>query len=193
MAERRAWPALAACFALAAVVAWPLTPEAIDWQPARAAQEPWRAWSAAFVHYSGLHLAANLAGALLVGALGHVARVPGRTVAAWALAWPLTQALLLLQPSLAHYGGLSGVLHAGVAVVAVHLLFDGPAARRRIAAAIVFVLVAKLVGEAPFVPVRPSGWDITVAPFAHATGALAGAICAIVAELLARARPTIGR
>ena len=39
-------------------------------------REPWRAFSAAAVHYSALHLLANLAGVALVGALGVVARVP---------------------------------------------------------------------------------------------------------------------
>ena len=60
--------------------------------PALAAREPWRLFSAAFVHYSTLHLLANLAGAALVGALGFFARVPRRVVLAWLVAWPLTAA-----------------------------------------------------------------------------------------------------
>ena len=48
----------------------------LDWQPGRARAEPWRAFSAVAVHYSGLHLAANLAGTVLVAALGRVARLP---------------------------------------------------------------------------------------------------------------------
>jgi hypothetical protein len=52
-----------------------LSTEALDWQPTQVLRQPWRAWSAALVHLSSLHLAANLAGAALVGALGGVAQV----------------------------------------------------------------------------------------------------------------------
>ena len=69
------------------------------------------------MHFSELHLAANLAGCVLVAALGLTARVPTRCVVAWALAWPALHLGLWVQPALTHYGGLSGVLHAGVAVV----------------------------------------------------------------------------
>lgn len=184
--------------AFGAVLAWSVDRQAIDWQPSLAGAQPWRAVTAVFVHYSGLHLAANLAGALLVSALGHAVPVPPRGVLAWLAAWPLTQWGLLLQPELLHYGGLSGVLHAGVAVVAVHLIFAGAPSRRRIGAVILAVLCAKVILEAPWQgPLRhPEGWDIAVAPFAHATGLAAGAICAIAAEWRHRVRtgdPNIGR
>jgi rhomboid family GlyGly-CTERM serine protease len=170
--------------AAAALVAWAMAPRgvtALDWQPQLAFAQPWRAWSAIAVHYSALHLAANLAGLLLVGALGVVADVPARIVGAWMIAWPLTQFGLLVRPELNHYGGLSGVLHAGVAAVAVHLLVAGPRARRLVAAALLAGLCFKVVGETPWGPVvtRPPGWDIAVAPLAHASGALAGLLCAL--------------
>src|SRR5204862_6322306 len=116
------WIFAAALLGLGAVAALGLSSLALDWQPARIWREPWRAWSAALVHLSVLHLAANLTGCALVGALGSVARVPRRSVTAWLVAWPLTQLALLARPDLTHYAGLSGVLHAGVAVVAVHLI-----------------------------------------------------------------------
>lgn len=181
--------------ALAALVGRGIDPAAIDWQPARIATEPWRALSAVAVHYSGLHLAANLAGTLLVGALGPAARLPRRCLAAWALAWPLTQLGLLLQPALLHYGGLSGVLHAGVAVVGVHLLIDGAASQRRIGGAMLAVLALKILGESPWGPPlrHPAGWDIAVAPFAHASGALAGAFCAALIDTWVRLRASPAR
>ena len=52
---------------LGAVAALGLSSLALDWQPARIWREPWRAWSAALVHLSALHLVANLAGCALVG------------------------------------------------------------------------------------------------------------------------------
>ncbi len=160
----------------------------LDWQPAHAADQPWRAWTAVFVHYSGLHLAANLAGLVLTAALGVVARVPRRSVLAWALAWPLTQLGLLLQPQLLHYGGLSGVLHAGVAVAAIHLVFSGNRQRLAVGVALIAGLVLKVIAEAPWAAsVRQvRGWDIAIAPMAHATGAVCGLVCAACAERLAR-------
>lgn len=166
---------------------WPSS--ALDWQPALARTEPWRAWTAVFVHLSTLHLAANLAGSVGVAAWGAVARVPARSVAAWLIAWPLVQWGLLMQPELQHYGGLSGVLHAGVAVVAVHLACAGCRAHRRIAAAVLVVLVAKLLIESPWSGAisHPAGWDIPVAPGAHVSGALAGVLVSALAEGVHRA------
>lgn len=187
----RAWAGLAAGLAVAALLAAALPRQTIDWQPALAFAEPWRAFSAAAVHYSPLHLAANLAGTLLVGLLGVVAELPARCAWAWFAAWPLTHFGLLLRPELAHYGGLSGVLHAGVAVAALHLIVRGTARRRGIGAAILTGLLAKVLSEGPWGPVLQvrEGWDIAVAPLAHATGTLAGLLCALVCLLAAAPRP----
>ena len=183
-----AWLALATALGAAALLAWPVTPAWLEWQPARALHEPWRAFSAAAVYYSALHLGANLAGTALVGALGVVAELPRRSTLAWLAAWPLTQLGLLLRPELARYGGLSGVLHAGVAIAAVHVIARGPARRRVIGAAILLGLVAKVVSESPWGPVlqQRAGWDIAVAPLAHATGLAAGLLCAVLALALPR-------
>jgi rhomboid family protein len=183
-----AWTGVAALLALAALAGWLLPREAIDWQPARAWSEPWRALSAVGVHYSVMHLLANLAGVVAVGALGVAARAPVASAWAWAAAWPLTQLGLLVEPALLHYGGLSGVLHAGVAVIAVQLLWAAPAplGQRAVGAALLVGLCLKVAHEAPWgaAPLRyPAGWDIAVAPIAHATGFAAGAVCAIVARL----------
>jgi rhomboid family GlyGly-CTERM serine protease len=177
---QRAWPQLAGVLAAASLLAWWWPAATIDWQPALAHAQPWRAWTAAFVHWSALHLAANLAGAAVVAALGVVARLPPQMTLAWFVAWPLTQLTLLLRPELAHYGGLSGVLHAGVAVVALGLLVRERGRRRLIGAALAAGLAIKIVLEAPWGPVlrEGGGWDIKIAPWAHAGGAVAGAACA---------------
>ena len=162
----------------------------IDWQPALFASEPWRAVSAAFVHYSAMHLVVNLFGAALVGALGRVARVPIRAIVAWLVAWPLTQIGLLLRPDLLHYGGLSGVLHAGVACVALQLIIDGRGARRTIGALTLAGVVVKVLSESPWGPAlrHPDGWDIATAPFAHASGLVAGLLAAALGEVVSRWR-----
>lgn len=157
----------------------------LEWRPDSAWRQPWRIWSAAWVHYSHLHLLANAAGAVLVIALGLAARMPARAALAWFVAWPLTHLALLLRPELAGYGGLSGVLHAGVAVVAVELLFRGGSARW-LGLVIAAVLLLKILLEEPWGPALrwPAGWDIAVAPFSHAAGVVAGVLCALLAAQL---------
>jgi rhomboid family GlyGly-CTERM serine protease len=187
----RAWTALAALLGAGALCAWALPAGLLDWQPARAAREPWRLFSAAFVHWSALHLGANLLGCLLVGALGRAAALPAAAALAWLAAWPLTHLALLAQPALAHYGGLSGVLHAGVAVAALWLLVHHRGRPRAVGAALLAGLALKVVLEDPLgAPLaRPAGWDIAIAPLAHASGALAGALIGGAAAACARPRP----
>lgn len=177
--------AVATGLALGAIAGQALAREAIDWQPVLAWREPWRSLTAIGVHYSGLHLAGNLAGAALAGLLGWAAQLPGRAALAWLIAWPLTQVGLLLRPDLLHYGGLSGVLHAGVAIVAVWLLATGATrAQRGVGLAIGVGLVVKVVSESPWGPPlrQPPDWDIQTAPFAHLSGMLAGALAAVGAS-----------
>ena len=175
----RGWLALCCLLATGALVGWALPATLLDWQPALAASAPWRAWTAAFVHWSPLHLGANLAGCAVLAAFGAAARVPPRAVWAWAAAWPLSHVALLLQPALAHYGGLSGVLHAGVAVAALALRAQTPT-RWRLGAGVLAALGLKLLLERPWAGplAHPAGWDIAIAPLAHATGVAAGLACA---------------
>lgn len=185
-----AWLALSLLLALGALLApaWPAT--LLDWQPGLAWREPWRWWTAAWVHGSGLHLAANLAGTALVAALGWVARAPARLALAWALAWPLTQLGWLAGPPLAHFGGLSGVLHAGVAVAALGLVVLAPGARRTIGLLLLAGLAVKLGLESPWGPAlrQPPGWDIAIAPWSHACGTVAGLLAAAVVLAAPRRR-----
>ena len=139
-----AWCAMALVLLLGSLIAFtPAAKPVLEWQPERAIGEPWRAWSAAFVHYSRLHLIGNLTGLALTAAFGWVSRVPTGGAVAWGVAWPLTHLGLLMQPSLAHYGGLSGVLHG------LFLLGLLPMARRgdRIAIACLVYLAGKLAWE----------------------------------------------
>jgi rhomboid family GlyGly-CTERM serine protease len=192
---RVGWAALAALLAAAGLLGGLVDATRIDWRPELAAAQPWRAWTAVAVHYSGLHLAGNLASAAVVGVFGVAARVGRGSVVAWAVAWPLTQLGLLLRPDLVAYGGLSGVMHAGVAIAAVHLLADGAGRQRAVGAAVLAGLAIKVIGEQPWGPALRHGgaWDIAVAPFAHASGAVAGLVCASVARVLTRRAATVNR
>ena len=185
------WLGSALVLAALAAALWFAPRSALDWQPSRALSQPWRLWSAAFVHWTPWHLGANLLGCAVVAAFGIAARVPARATMAWLMAWPLLHAALALQPLLTSYGGLSGVLHAGVAIAAWHLLRHDTGARRKIGAAVMAGLVIKLLLEKPWgAPTQTmAGWDFAVAPVAHATGAVAGIVCAGLVDALARTKP----
>lgn len=187
-AGARAWGLLSAVLAAGSVLAWWLPAASLDWQPELAATEPWRAWSAAFVHWSPQHLGTNLLAAAVVGAYGWAAQVPRAQAWAWCAAWPLTHLGLLLQPDLAHYGGLSGVLHGGVAIVCLWLALRQRGARRAVGAAVTLGLLIKLASEQPWGPPlqRSQEWDIAVAPLAHTSGALAGLLCGAIALVCTR-------
>jgi rhomboid family GlyGly-CTERM serine protease len=169
------------------LAAW-LDPRQFDWQPSLALTQPWRCWSAAWVHWSEGHRWANVAGAALVGALGWRAHCDRLDSLAWLAAWPLTHLGLLLQPSLMHYGGLSGVLHAGVVVAAVSLLQQERGTRRALGAALLLAVALKVGLEHPWQGAlqRVPGWDIAIAAGAHLSGALMGAGCALAAALWRR-------
>ncbi len=142
------------------------------------------------MHWTPLHLGANLIGCAVVAAFGWAARVPLRASIAWLAAWPLAHAALALQPRLVSYGGLSGVLHAGVAIAAWQLLRQNHGRRRAIGAAVLAGLVVKLLLERPWTAPTQTlpGWDFPVAPLAHASGAAAGLVCALLADVAVKAK-----
>jgi rhomboid family GlyGly-CTERM serine protease len=85
-------------------------------------QSPLNWWTCAWVHANTRHLVANLGGLALILSLGWVLKMPPRAALAWLLAWPITHLALLLDPRLEAYYGLSGVLHAGLSVIASMLI-----------------------------------------------------------------------
>ncbi|HEY6512381.1 MAG TPA: rhombosortase, partial [Burkholderiaceae bacterium] len=184
----RGWWWLAAVLGGGSLLAAGLDPRQLDWQPSLALTQPWRCWSAAWVHWSDGHRWANLVGTLLVAALGWRACCDRFDSTAWFIAWPLTHLGLLSQPALAHYGGLSGVLHAGVVVAAISLLQRERGIRRALGAALLLGVALKIGLEQPWQGAlqRLPGWDIAIAPGAHLSGALAGAVCALAAALWRR-------
>lgn len=165
------WPLLAGLFGLAAALLFPL-----GWQPA--------VWSplAAGVHLNERHLLANLAGCAVLGWLGLRAGMAGRQALAWLLAWPLGQLALLAGPPLAHFGGLSGWLHAGSAIVITSLLLRS-GRERWIGAALLAGLLTKLALEQPFAPPRfDPDWGFAPVPFAHLASSVVGACLALLAR-----------
>lgn len=131
--DGRAWMLVAALLAAGALGVAALGDAArttLDWQPATLVAQPWRAWTAAWVHLGTTHLVANLGAVGLLALLGRRAGLGPRDATAWALAWPLTHALMSAAATawpagfgawLPHVAGMSGVLHAGVAIAALSL------------------------------------------------------------------------
>lgn len=193
-------PWLAAFLALAALSALLFahdgvrSPEAawaplLEWRADSWWTQPWRLMTAAFVHYDLQHLWSNLAGCAAVALFGWAGRLGGQATLAAALAWPLTHAMLLWAPGLARYGGLSGVLHAAVAVAAVALMLQGAGLQRVVGAAVWSGLVLKVLLEGPWrgaVQAAP-GWDIPVAVAAHAAGLVCGTAVMIGLACMTRA------
>jgi rhomboid family GlyGly-CTERM serine protease len=173
------WVALCAAWAALSLLTWLLPSDLLDWQPALIATQPWRSVTAAFVHWTPLHLAANLAGCAVLALLGHRAALAGRAALAAVLALPLTQLALLSRPDLLRYAGLSGALHALAAIAALALLRHTDRRDRLVGAGLAIGLVVKLALEDPFGPaLRPTaGFDFPVAPFAHFSGCIAGLLC----------------
>lgn len=182
----------------AGAVAW-------SWHAASPA-EPWAWWSAALVHRSGAHLAANLGAAAAVAAWGWSARVGPDAAVAWFLAWPLSQALLITDPgSLRSYAGLSATLHAGVAIGCWHLLRHRTGPARWVGAAVSAALAIKTTWELPAFQAWVQGMAVTdlvapglpgapghvVAGHAHACGVAAGLLVSWARDgIMAARRPS---
>ncbi|MCG3188555.1 MAG: hypothetical protein LKCHEGNO_00616 [Burkholderiaceae bacterium] len=145
------------------------------------------------MHWSDAHRWANAGGALLVAIFGWRAGCDRFDALAWFAAWPLTQLGLLAQPALLHYGGLSGVLHAGLVVAAISLCQREQGPRRVLAALVLAGVALKVALEQPWQgPLqRMPGWDIAIAPAAHASGAVMGALCGLGAAAWRRSRPRL--
>lgn len=167
----RAWLLVCALLATGALLLF-ATGDPARWTLQRERFAPWQLFTAALWHWNALHLAGNLGALAVLALLGRRAGLPARAAVAWLLAWPMTQALLLLHPALPPFGGLSGVVHAGVLIAGLHLL-----PRQRWLGALLLVgLALKLLLEQPWGPLlRPNDWwGGATLPLAHAAGALSG-------------------
>ena len=124
----------------------------------------------------------------LVAAYGWAARVNAAVTWAWVASMPFTHLALLAQPQLLHYGGLSGVLHGGVAAVSVWLAVRGNGGERTVGWLMLIGQAVKLLLERSWDAAlqTPPELDVAVAPLAHASGSLAGALLTLLALRLTR-------
>lgn len=159
---------------------WPDLPAKLVLRPDQRGHQPlWSWWATAWLHGSEVHLWRNLFGAGLLVLMGALSKVTPRDTLAWCIAWPLTHLGMLLEPSLTSYVGLSGVLHAGVAIVALANLHHPCRHSHRVVGIVLLGwLIGKLFMENPWAHhlVLSEASAINVAPWAHLSGALAGAL-----------------
>ena len=144
-------------------------------------QKPLSLWTCAWLHANTRHLMANLGGLALILSMGWILKLPPRAALAWLLAWPITHLALLLDPRLDTYYGLSGVLHAGLSIIATSLITQANPDRAAKGTALygwalLLGMLAKCWLENPdwqaLLP-RP-GLDMHAAPMSHWAGTLVG-------------------
>jgi hypothetical protein len=151
---------------------------------------PWTLWTSAWVHVNPPHLIFSQMGLGLLVALAWVLRPPWISTWAWLLSWPLAQACLVWWPQIGYAAGLSGLMHAGVAVLAVHLLMGlvRIPKGRRWGSLLLLALLVKLAMERGWA--HPVVWDggteLSVVQALNLTSALWGAALALVLPLVWR-------
>ena len=147
-----AWLLLCMLHGVASMLVWWGQASAVDlltWRADDWTVRPWTLWTSAWVQVNTPQLIANQ---IALGALTAFAWVirPGRVSAlAWWACWPLTQAAMALWPQIGYSAGLSGLLHAGAAVLAMQLLWRRTAVpkARRWGGLLLLALVGKMLLE----------------------------------------------
>jgi membrane associated rhomboid family serine protease len=173
--------------------AWSPIP-AWSWHATQWSRQPWTWWTHAWVHLSPAHLLATVSGAAILLALAREAGTTSGDALAWALAWGLGPVLMpwLSVPqspgisALTTVSGASGVLHAGVFIVAARLLVAPGRRQRAVGALLSLLLALQLAG--PYGPWRAhldATWGFPVAHAAHQAGVLAAALAWVCVQAAA--------
>lgn len=195
MRRSRSWLLLCALHGVASMLLWWAkagTLDGLTWYADDGLRRPWTLWTSAWVHLNTPHLIANQLALGALTAFAWIVRPPWFSTLAWLLAWPLMQVSLLLWPQIGYAVGLSGVLHAGFVVLAVHLLrrrIRVPKARRW-GALLGLGLLVKLGLEQgwDFPVVWDSANEMSVVQAAHLAGAFWGLWLGLVTSWLPEAR-----
>lgn len=182
MKGSRAWLLLCALHGVASMLLWwahaPAV-QALTWYAELWPAQPWTLWTSAWVHLNTPHLIGNQLALGALTAAGWVLRPSLAAALAWALSWPLLQVSLLWWPQVSHAVGLSGLLHAGVAVLGLHLLLSpvGPKARPWGAVLLAGLVVKLLIERSWQHPLlNDPHTDMAVVQAAHLSGAAWGAL-----------------
>ncbi len=140
------------------------------------AGELWRVITAHIVHFDVGHLLLNLAGLAVVTALlAGIMSARDWLTAMLLSAVAVVIGLYVLDPGVQWYVGLSGVLHGVLACGAMVFLHR----RERFGAALLIVLIAKLVWEHWAGPLPLAGDETPVVIQAHLYGAIGGTLAGL--------------
>jgi len=188
------WLSLCFLHAVASMLVWwggPPVAQVLTWRADTWWQHPWTLWTTPWVHINTPHLIGNQMAVGALAAMAWLVRPNAVASVAWLLAWPTVALVLPLWPHIGYAVGLSGLIHAAVAVVAVHLLLDQDRfvpSSRRWGGLLAAGLLAKLLLE--------QGWhwpvvwsnsaDMSVVQAAHLTGAVAGVLFSLLMLLVWR-------
>jgi rhomboid family GlyGly-CTERM serine protease len=163
--------------------------DALTWQTMDWRDQPWTLWTTAWVHMNTPHLIGNQMALGVMAGLAWLIHPPRLCTLAWLLAWPLTTITLLWWPQIGYAVGLSGLLHAGAVVLAVHLLFKRMAVpkARRWGGLLVLAVLGKLLLEQGWS--QPVVWDpgneMSVVRAAHLAGSVWGLLLGLLTVWLA--------
>jgi hypothetical protein len=173
----RSWLLLCALHAVGSMLLWWAGESAykpLVWRADHAWQAPWTWWTSAWVHLNTAHLISTQIAMGMLAALAWVVRPSRRSTVVWLLSWPLLQLSLLVWPQIGYAVGLTGLLHAGVAIVGVDLLLRRiriPKARRWGSLLLLALLVKLLIEQAWRQPVVwNAADDMAVVQALHLSG-----------------------
>lgn len=195
-ARSLSWLVLCALHGVLSMLVWWAregTVDALTWRADGWLDQPWTLWTSSWVHLNTPHLIGNQVALGALAALGWIVRPTLACGLAWLLAWPLLQLSLLLWPQIGYAVGLSGVLHAGAAVMGVQLLLKRIAVpkARRWGGLLLVGLLLKLWAERAWA--YPVVWDggseMSVVQAAHLGGVVWGAVFGLT--LGRRVRPAV--
>ncbi len=188
----RTWLLLCAVHGVISMILWWAREPAVQaliWRADEWHASPWTLWTSAWVHLNTPHLIGNQLALGALTAAGWVLRPPPSATLAWALSWPLVQVSLMAWPHVGYAVGLSGLLHAGTAVLALHLLL-GPVPRglKPWGGLLLGGLFLKLLIEQAWT--RPVIWDpgneMSVVQAAHLCGVGWGLLLGLLSALRSR-------
>jgi rhomboid family GlyGly-CTERM serine protease len=162
---------------------------ALEYRSELLATEPWRLFTAHFVHLTFLHAALNAVALLLIGRLFADRLRPGELFGLLGVAPVLISTLFwLLMPRLEWYRGLSGVLHALFFAGCVVWIATTVGRARWLPVAALVGGAIKVLVEQPWdssFPVHPA-LRIAVVPQAHLLGAIVGTAAGLLLRLRRR-------
>ncbi len=189
----KAWLRICGLLAIgAAAVAWgagvapDLGGQPLAWQRDAWMGRPWTLWTSAWVHASGGSLVGNVLAMGALSVLGAWLGLGAAAATALYVAWPLSTLGLLLWPEVTAYGGLGAPIHAAAMILWAEMAWrsDAKAWSGAIFAGISIKLLAEHAWTQP-VAFDPS-WGANVVYAAHLTGAVAGAVCGLLAAGFSR-------